>query len=99
MSDIKPEHYDVVRRPLITEKATMASEANAVVFEVAIDATKPAIRDAVEALFNVKVKSVNTLIQKGKRKVFRGRQGRRSDFKKAIVRLEDGNMIDVMTGL
>ncbi len=99
MSDIKPEHYDVVRRPLITEKATMASEANAVVFEVAIDATKPAIRDAVEALFNVKVKSVNTLIQKGKRKVFRGRHGRRSDFKKAIVRLEDGNMIDVMTGL
>ena len=99
MSEIKPEHYDVVRRPLITEKATMASEANAVVFEVAIDATKPAIRDAVEALFNVKVKSVNTLIQKGKRKVFRGRQGRRSDYKKAIVRLEDGNMIDVMTGL
>jgi large subunit ribosomal protein L23 len=99
MSEIKPEHYDVVRRPIITEKATMASEANAVVFEVAIDATKPAIRDAVEALFNVKVKSVNTLVQKGKRKVFRGRQGRRADMKKAIVRLEDGNMIDVMTGL
>ncbi len=95
----KPEHYDIVRRPIVTEKSTMASEANAVVFEVAIDATKPAIRDAIEALFNVKVKSVNTLIQKGKRKVFRGRQGRRSDFKKAVVRLEDGHMIDVMTGL
>lgn len=96
---VKPEHYDIVRRPIVTEKTTMASEANAVVFEVAIDATKPAIRDAVEALFNVKVKSVNTLIQKGKRKVFKGRQGRRSDIKKAVVRLEDGHMIDVMTGL
>ena len=95
----KPEHYDVVRRPVITEKATMASEANAVVFEVAIDATKPAIREAVEALFDVKVKNVNTLIQKGKRKMFRGRPGRRSDFKKAVVTLEEGHMIDVMTGL
>ncbi len=96
---VKPEHYDVIRRPLITEKATMASEANAVVFEVAMDATKPAIRAAVEALFDVKVRSVNTLIQKGKQKVFRGRRGRRSDMKKAVVRLEDGHMIDVMTGL
>lgn len=95
----KPEHYDVVRRPLITEKATMASEANAVVFEVAMSATKPAIRDAIEALFDVKVKSVNTLIQKGKRKVFRGRPGRRNNFKKAVVTLEEGHMIDVMTGL
>ena len=95
----KPEHYDVIRRPLVTEKSTMASEANAVVFEVAIDATKPAIREAVEALFDVKVRSVNTLIRKGKQKVFRGRRGRQSDMKKAIVRLEDGHMIDVMTGL
>ena len=96
---VKPEHYDIVRRPIVTEKSTMASEANAVVFEVAIDATKPAIRDAIESLFNVKVKSVNTLVQKGKTKVFRGRKGRRSDMKKAIVRLEEGHMIDVMTGL
>jgi len=96
---VKPEHYDVIRRPLVTEKSTMASEANAVVFEVAIDATKPAIRAAIEALFDVKVRSVNTLIQKGKTKVFRGRRGRRSDMKKAVVRLEDGHMIDVMTGL
>lgn len=96
---VKPEHYDVIRRPLITEKSTMASEANAVVFEVAIDATKPAIREAIEAMFDVKVRSVNTLIRKGKRKVFRGRRGRQSDMKKAVVRLEDGHMIDVMTGL
>jgi len=96
---VKPEHYDVIRRPLVTEKSTMASEANAVVFEVAIDATKPAIREAVEALFDVKVRSVNTLIRKGKTKVFRGRRGKQGDMKKAIVRLEDGHMIDVMTGL
>lgn len=96
---VKPEHYDVIRRPLITEKSTMASEANAVVFEVAIDATKPGIREAIEAMFDVKVRSVNTLIRKGKRKVFRGRRGRQSDMKKAVVRLEDGHMIDVMTGL
>ena len=95
----KPEHYDIIRRPIVTEKSTMASEANAVVFEVAMDATKPAIREAVEALFDVKVRSVNTLIQKGKVKVFRGRRGRRRDMKKAVVRLEDGHMIDVMTGL
>lgn len=95
----KPEHYDIVRRPLITEKSTLASEANAIIFEVAMDATKPAIREAIEALFSVKVKSVNTLIQKGKVKVFKGRKGRRADFKKAVVTLEDGHMIDVMTGL
>jgi large subunit ribosomal protein L23 len=95
----KPEHYDVIRRPIVTEKSTMASEANAVVFEVAIDANKGAIRDAVEALFNVKVTKVNTLIQKGKKKVFRGRKGQRKDIKKAIVTLQDGSMIDVTTGL
>lgn len=96
---IKPEHYDVIRKPVITEKATMASEHNAVVFEVAPSATKPQIKDAIEALFNVKVKKVNTLITKGKRKVFRGRIGQRSDVKKAVITLEDGNMIDVTTGL
>lgn len=96
---VKPDHYDVIRRPIVTEKSTMASEANAVVFEVAIDADKGAIRDAVEALFNVKVTKVNTLIQKGKQKVFRGRKGQRKDIKKAIVTLQDGSMIDVTTGL
>ena len=95
----EPKHYDVIRRPIVTEKSTMASEANAVVFEVAIDADKGSIRDAVEALFNVKVTKVNTLIQKGKRKVFRGRKGQRKDVKKAIVTLQDGAIIDVTTGL
>ena len=93
------EQYDVVRRPIITEKATMASEANAVVFEVAMDATKTEIKKAVEALFSVKVKAVNTTITKGKVKRFRGRHGRRNDVKKAYVTLEDGYAIDVTTGL
>lgn len=95
----KPEHYDVIRKPIITEKATMASEANAVVFEVAIDATKPQIKEAVEALFGVKVKAVNTTIAKGKTKRFRGILGTRRDVKKAYVSLEEGNAIDVTTGL
>ena len=95
----KAEHYDVVRKPIITEKATMASEANAVVFEVAIDSTKPQIKEAVEALFGVKVKAVNTLITKGKQKRFLGMLGTRKDVKKAYVMLEDGNAIDVTTGL
>ena len=95
----EPKHYDVIRRPIVTEKSTMASEANAVVFEVAIDANKGEIRDAVEALFNVKVTKVNTLIQKGKQKIFRGRKGQRKDIKKAVVTLQDGAMIDVTTGL
>lgn len=95
----KPEHYDVIRKPVITEKATMASEANAVVFQVATDATKPQIKEAVESLFGVKVKAVNTTITKGKTKRFRGRLGVRSDVKKAYVTLEDGNTIDVTTGL
>jgi len=93
------EHHDVIRKPVITEKATMASEANAVVFEVAIDANKPQIKEAVEALFGVKVKAVNTTIAKGKTKRFRGMMGRRKDVKKAYVTLEDGNTIDVSTGL
>ena len=95
----KPEHYDVIRKPVITEKATMASEANAVVFEVAIGAAKPQIKEAVEALFGVKVKAVNTTITKGKNKRFRGRPGTRKDVKKAYVTLEEGNTIDVSTGL
>ncbi len=95
----KPEHYDVIRKPLITEKATRASEGNCVVFAVAPSATKPAIKEAVEAIFGVRVKAVNTLIAKGKEKRFRGRPGRRNDVKKAYVTLEEGNTIDVTTGL
>jgi large subunit ribosomal protein L23 len=96
---VKAELYDVIRKPIITEKATMASEHNAVVFEVAIDASKPLIKQAVEALFKVKVKAVNTTVTKGKTKKFRGMLGRRKDVKKAYVTLEEGNMIDVSTGL
>ncbi|MFO6465450.1 50S ribosomal protein L23 [uncultured Jannaschia sp.] len=91
--------YDVIRKPIITEKATMASETGAVVFEVAIDANKPQIKSAVEELFGVKVKAVNTTITKGKVKRFRGQMGRRKDVKKAYVTLEEGNTIDVTTGL
>lgn len=91
--------YDVIRKPVITEKATMASEANGLVFEVAIDANKPLIKEAVETLFNVKVKAVNTTVTKGKVKRFRGRLGTRKDVKKAYVTLEEGHMIDVTTGL
>ncbi|WP_299816194.1 50S ribosomal protein L23 [uncultured Jannaschia sp.] len=91
--------YDVIRKPIITEKATLASEANAVVFEVAIDANKPQIKSAVEELFGVKVRAVNTTITKGKAKRFRGQMGRRKDVKKAYVTLEEGNTIDVTTGL
>lgn len=93
------QQYDVIRKPIITEKATMASEANAVVFEVAIDSTKPQIKSAVEELFGVKVKAVNTTITKGKVKRFRGQLGKRKDVKKAYVTLEEGNTIDVTTGL
>ena len=95
----KIEHYDVIRRPVITEKATMASEHNGVVFEVDIDAAKPEIKAAVEDLFGVKVKAVNTTLAKGKTKRFRGVRGRRKDVKKAYVTLEEGNTIDVTTGL
>ena len=95
----KAEHYDVIRKPIITEKATMASESNAVVFEVAIDANKPQIKEAVEALFGVKVKAVNTVISKGKLKRFRGTLGTRNNVKKAYVTLAEGNTIDVSTGL
>lgn len=95
----KAEHYDVIRKPIITEKATMASENGAVVFEVARDANKPQIKDAVEALFKVKVTAVNTVVTKGKVKKFRGRPGVRSDVKKAYVTLAEGASIDVSTGL
>ena len=91
--------YDVIRKPIITEKATMASENNALVFEVDIAANKPLIKEAVETLFSVKVKAVNTVVTKGKVKRFRGRPGKRKDVKKAYVTLEEGNMIDVTTGL
>ncbi len=96
---VKSELYDVIRRPIITEKATMASEANAVVFEVAKNATKPQIKEAVEGVFGVKVKAVNTVLTNGKAKRFRGKPGVRPDVKKAYVTLEEGNMIDVTTGL
>jgi large subunit ribosomal protein L23 len=96
---VKTEHYDLIRKPIITEKATMASEGGAVVFEVAMDATKPEIKAAIEGLFNVKVKAVNTTITKGKVKKFKGRPGRRRDVKKAYVTLVEGNTIDVTTGL
>ena len=96
---VKPEHYDLIKKPVITEKATMASEAGAVVFEVAMDATKPQIKAAVEGVFGVKVKAVNTTITKGKVKRFKGRLGERSNLKKAYVTLEEGNTIDVSTGL
>ena len=95
----KVEHYDVIRKPVITEKATLASENGAVVFEVAFDSKKPQIKEAVEALFGVKVKAINTVITKGKTKRFRGIKGTRKDVKKAYVTLEEGNSIDVTTGL
>ena len=91
--------YDVIRKPIITEKATMASEGNALVFEVDIAANKPLIKEAVETLFSVKVKAVNTTVTKGKVKRLRGQLGTRKDVKKAYVTLEEGNMIDVTTGL
>ena len=94
-----PRLYDVVLSPVITEKATMASEYNKVIFRVAGTATKPQIKEAVEKLFDVKVKAVNTLNRKGKRKAFRGRPGVQSDVKKAVVTLEEGHRIDVTTGL
>ena len=99
MSTTDPRHYDVILSPVITEKATTASERNQVVFRVANTATKPQIKEAVEKLFDVKVKGVNTLVRKGKRKAFRGRPGVQSDVKKAIVTLEEGHRIDVTTGL
>ena len=94
-----PRHYDVIVSPVITEKATIASEHNKVVFKVRKDATKPQIKSAVEGLFDVKVEAVNTLVRKGKTKIFRGNRGSQSDVKKAVVTLAEGHRIDVTTGL
>ena len=99
MSVTDPRHYDVILAPVVTEKATAASEKNQVMFRVARNATKPQIKEAVEKLFDVKVKAVNTLVRKGKVKAFRGSRGVQSDVKNAIVTLEEGHRIDVTTGL
>ena len=99
MSTTDPRHYDVILSPIITEKATNASERNQVMFKVARHATKPQIKEAVEKLFDVKVKSVNTLVREGKWKTFKTKVGKLSDVKRAIVTLEEGHRIDVTTGL
>jgi len=99
MTTRDPRHYDIILAPVITEKATMASEHSQIMFRVAAHATKPQIKEAVEKLFDVKVKRVNTLIRKGKVRHFRGVRGELSDVKKAIVTLEEGHHIDVTTGL
>jgi len=97
MSKLKA--YDIIRAPVITEKATLASEANQVIFKVSRHATKPEIKAAVEQLFNVKVKAVNTIVRKGKLKAFKGIVARQGEVKKAIVTLEEGHSIDITTGL
>jgi large subunit ribosomal protein L23 len=97
MSEVK--HYDTILGPVITEKSTLVSEYNQVVFRVPLTATKPEIKDAVEALFDVKVEAVNTIRVKGKVKRFRGHKGRRNDYKKAMVKLAEGQSIDVTTGI
>ena len=99
MKNIDPRHYDIIVSPVVTEKATVASEHNKVVFRVASKATKPQIKEAVEKLFDVKVKSVNTLVRKGKTKRVKGRPGRRSDVKNAIIRLAKDQAIDFTTSL
>ena len=99
MTTRDPRHYDIILSPVITEKATMASEHSQIMFRVAAHATKPQIKEAVEKLFDVKVKSVNTLVRKGKTRSFRGVKGQLSDVKKAFVTLEEGQRIDVTTGL
>ena len=95
----EPRHYDVILSPVVTEKATAASEKNKVVFKVRLDATKTEIKNAVEKLFEVKVTRVNTLTRKGKNKVFRGRPGKQGTVKKAVVTLAEGSNIDITTGL
>ena len=92
-------NYDVILSPVITEKATRLTESNQVVFRVTLDATKPMIAKAIADLFKVKVKAVNTVIVKGKRKLARGKRYTRNDIKKAIVTLEEGHQIDITTGL
>ncbi len=93
------KHFGIIISPSITEKATMVSASNAIVFNVALRATKPEIKAAVEALFGVKVKSVNTLVRKGKKRIFKGRTALLSDAKKAYVTLAEGQRLDVSTGL
>lgn len=95
----KERIFEVIRRPIVTEKSTLASEHNQVTFEVAVDANKHEIKAAVQELFKVKVTAVNTILTKGKTKRFRGLSGRRSDFKKAVVTLAEGDNIDVATGV
>jgi large subunit ribosomal protein L23 len=95
----KEHYYDIIKSPAVTEKGTMVSETNTVVFNVAASATKPEIKKAVEGLFGVKVKAVNTLVRKGKVKRFRGRPAQLSDVKRAYVTLEEGQRLDVTTGL
>jgi large subunit ribosomal protein L23 len=95
----KSAHFDTLIRPVVTEKSTMGSEFNQVTFQVRIDATKPEIKAAIEGVFDVKVKAVNTLRQQGKVKRFRGKVGKRPDYKKAIITLEEGEMIDITTGV
>jgi large subunit ribosomal protein L23 len=99
MTTNDPRHYDIILSPVITEKATIASEHGKVIFKVALEATKPQIKEAVEKLFDVKVKSINTLRRRGKWKAFRGRYGLQPKSKRAIVTLEEGQKIDVTTGL
>ncbi len=96
---VRERAYDLILRPVISEKATLGSEHNQVTFRVSMDATKPQIKSAVESLFDVKVKAVNTLRVKGKVKRFRGRRGRTPDYKKAVVTLAEGQSIDVTTGI
>lgn len=95
---IKISHYDVVRKPVVTEKSTQLSEHNKIVFDVAKTADKAEIKAAIEAIFGVKVKAVNTLLRKGKTKGFRGTNGRQSDVKKAIVTLAEGQSLDIASG-
>jgi large subunit ribosomal protein L23 len=99
MSTTDPRHYDVIISPVITEKATLASEHSKVMFKVARNATKPQIKEAIEKLFDVKVKSVNTHVRKGKVKAVKGTVGEQAPVKRAIVTLEEGHRIDVTTGL
>ncbi|WP_300376802.1 50S ribosomal protein L23 [Henriciella sp.] len=99
MADVKPHHYDSLLAPIITEKSTLLAEENKIVFEVPLTANKSDIRDAVQTLFKVDVTKVNTIRIKGKTKRFRGKTGFRSDFKKAIVTLKDGQSVDITTGL
>ena len=99
MTTTDPRHYEVILSPVITEKATLASEHGQVMFKVARGATKPQIKEAVEKLFDVKVKSVNTHVRKGKVKAFKGTVGEQSPTKRAIVTLQEGHTIDVTTGL